>query len=380
MQWVYVMSDSPVQPFPEKLSQTQQALRTLRTRIVHGEFEPGQRLPSFGQLESQLGVGRTVLQQAITMLKDDGFVTSLPRQGLYIAQSPPHLGRYAIVFPCFPDHRQWSGFHGATIAEARRIADEKSQIKFEYYQGVNDERRGGVVLDSLLTEVTAQRLAGVILLPETHDLAAQPDVVASGVPMLMIDGERGMTPRPQICTDIPMLFDRSLAWLGERGRKRIAMVYMADTFPWLTPKHFDNAGTVYHKAWVQRIGRSHPQTVSEVVHLLMDYPKSRRPDGLFIADDNLIQRSLSSLLELNLQVGQDLDVIAHCNWPHPVQSKVPMQRIGFHAGQLLEACLQVFPTIHPEKQDDRVLTIPALFESEVSQMDWKQPAIAVNMV
>ena len=190
LQLVYVMSDSPVQPSPEKLSQTQQALCTLRTRIVRGEFEPGQRLPSFGQLESQLGVGRTVLQQAITMLKDDGFVTSLPRQGLYIAQSPPHLGRYAIVFPCFPDHRQWSGFHGATIAEARRMADEKSQIKFEYYQGVNDERRGGVVLDSLLTEVTAQRLAGLILLPETHDLAAHPDVLASGVPMLMIDGER----------------------------------------------------------------------------------------------------------------------------------------------------------------------------------------------
>ncbi len=372
------MPNSPASQ--EKNSQTRQVLKALRTRIVRGEFEPGQRLPSFGQLESELGAGRTVLQQAIAVLKDDGFVTSQPRQGLYIAKSPPHLGRYAIVFPCFPDHRQWSGFHGATIAEARRISAEQSPVKFEYYQGVNDERRGGVVLDSLLNEVTAQRLAGLVLLPETHDLAAHPDVLASGIPMVMVDGDRGITPRPQICTDIPMLFERGLAWLKKRGRKRIAMVYMADTFPWLTPKHFENVGTIYHKAWVQRIGRSHPQTVSEVVHLLMDYPPSRRPDGLFIADDNLIQRSLASLLELKLKVGKDLDVIAHCNWPHPIQSKVPMQRIGFHAGQLLEACLDVFPTIKPDQQDERVLTVPALFESEVVQMNWKQPAVMVNMV
>jgi biotin operon repressor len=285
---------------PEKLSQSQQVLRVLRKRIVRGEFEPGQRLPSFGKLESELGVGRTVLQQAISTLKDDGFITSQPRQGLYIAQSPPHMGRYAIVFPCLPDHRQWSGFHGATIAQARQIANEQSDIRFEHYRGVNDERRGGVVLESLLTEVRGQRLAGLILLPETHDLAGHPCVMESGIPLIMVDGDRGLTPRPQICLDIPMLLDRSLAWLRQQGRKRIAMVYMADTFPWLTPEHFQRNDTIYRKAWVQRIGRSHPQTVSEVMHLLMDYPPSRRPDGLFIADDNLIQTSIAALLEMGL--------------------------------------------------------------------------------
>lgn len=357
------------------ISQSEKVLQKLRGRIVRGEFMPGSRLPSFGQLESQLQAGRTVVQQAIVALKQEGFVTSLPRKGLYITENPPHLGRYALVFPCLPGHRQWSRFHAAMCCEAKRLAQENPSIHFVHYEGVNDERRGGEVVASLLEQVQVHRLAGVILLPETHDLAENQHVVDSRIPLIIVDGEKGQTRRPQICTDIPMMFERSMGWFKEHKRKRIAMVFMADTFTWLTEKHFAHCDTAYRKAWVQRIGRSHPQTVDAVIELLMDYPAGKRPDGLFIADDNLVEVSLAVLVKLGLQLGRDLDVITHCNWPLPANSALPVQRIGFHAGQLLQTCLQVLEHLRQNGEDDRVLTMPALFESEVEQGDWQQCVI-----
>lgn len=349
------------------ISQTQRVLQILRTRIVRGKYAPGSRLPTFEQLESQLDAGRTVIQIAIAELKTEGFVTSRPRQGLYIAQSPPHLGRYALVFPCFPDHRQWSGFHAAMMQEALRINVQRSATRFELYHGVNDERQGGRVLSTLLNEVQYQRLAGLILLPETHDLALHSVVKESQIPLTIIDGEREKTPRPQICTDIPMMLDCGIGWLRQVGRKRIAMVYMADTFTWLTPDRFELTGITYRKAWLQSIGRSHPQTVEAVIHLLMDYPTNKRPDGLFIADDNLVELSLDALDAIGLQIGKDIDVIAHMNWPSLVKSKHSIQRIGFDSGRILKTCINVLAKPFEDTVDERVLIIPAVLESEMDK-------------
>jgi DNA-binding transcriptional regulator YhcF (GntR family) len=355
----------PDNPTTPRQTQGQQVLQTLRDLVVSGQFEPGSRLPSFGKLEAQLHAGRTVIQQAVESLKHEGFITSIARKGLYVAPCPPHLGRYALVFPCFPSHAQWSRFHDAMLNEARRMTATNPVTHFVFYEGINDERHGGDVLGRLLEQIRLQRLAGLILLPETHDLIDDPRVRQNGIPYVMVDGERGQTPRPQICTDVPMLLERGLECLKNKRRKRIAMLMMADTFAWLTPDHFTRCGVDYRQAWVQRVGRSHPQTVGSIVHLLMDYPARQRPDGLFIADDNLVETASAALVELGLRVGHDLDVVAHCNWPWPVQSVLPMQRIGFHAGQLLQSCLQVLDTVRLRGKDDRILSIPALLESEV---------------
>jgi GntR family transcriptional repressor for pyruvate dehydrogenase complex len=51
----------------------------LRKRIGAGEFGPGQKLPTEGQLTTHFGVSRTVVREAIAALAADGLVQ--PRQG-----------------------------------------------------------------------------------------------------------------------------------------------------------------------------------------------------------------------------------------------------------------------------------------------------------
>ena len=52
--------------------------RALRDAIVHGEFEPGERLLEV-TLANKLGVSRTPVREAIRMLELEGLVVVVPR-------------------------------------------------------------------------------------------------------------------------------------------------------------------------------------------------------------------------------------------------------------------------------------------------------------
>lgn len=58
---------------------------TLRDAIVHGEFEPGERLMEV-TLAKRLGVSRTPVREAIRMLELEGLVVMIPRRGAEVAR------------------------------------------------------------------------------------------------------------------------------------------------------------------------------------------------------------------------------------------------------------------------------------------------------
>lgn len=57
---------------------------TLRNAIVHGEFQPGERLMEV-HLANKLGVSRTPVREAIRMLELEGLVVMIPRRGAEVA-------------------------------------------------------------------------------------------------------------------------------------------------------------------------------------------------------------------------------------------------------------------------------------------------------
>ena len=58
---------------------------TLRNAIVHGEFEPGERLMEV-TLAKRLGVSRTPVREAMRMLELEGLVVMIPRRGAEVAR------------------------------------------------------------------------------------------------------------------------------------------------------------------------------------------------------------------------------------------------------------------------------------------------------
>ena len=69
-------------------SLTDEVFRALEERIRGGAYEPGDRLPTEKQLSSFFGVSRTVVREAISRLKADGFVETRQGAGAFVAVEP----------------------------------------------------------------------------------------------------------------------------------------------------------------------------------------------------------------------------------------------------------------------------------------------------
>ena len=60
----------------------------LRTRILAGEWRPGDRLPSEPELARRRTVSRSSMRAAITVLEEDGFVSRKHGSGTYVTHRP----------------------------------------------------------------------------------------------------------------------------------------------------------------------------------------------------------------------------------------------------------------------------------------------------
>lgn len=64
------------------------AAQALQRRILDGEFAQGETLPPQRELAESLGISRTSLREAISMLEALGLVRSQPGKGVYVTAGP----------------------------------------------------------------------------------------------------------------------------------------------------------------------------------------------------------------------------------------------------------------------------------------------------
>lgn len=60
----------------------------LRQRINSGQYTVGQKLPSSKYIETQAGVSRSVVREAVAQLKAEGILTSRQGVGVFVAEKP----------------------------------------------------------------------------------------------------------------------------------------------------------------------------------------------------------------------------------------------------------------------------------------------------
>gem|GEM_PF-3665965 len=70
-------ADSPL-PVPVQIA------NWFRQAIVEGRFQPGQKLPSNGEIASKAGASCTAVQKAFAMLTREGLVSRKPRRGTFV--------------------------------------------------------------------------------------------------------------------------------------------------------------------------------------------------------------------------------------------------------------------------------------------------------
>jgi GntR family transcriptional regulator len=61
----------------------------IRARIQSGELQPGRKIPSESDLVGEFGVARTTARRAVALLRLEGWITTTPGRGSYVAEHPP---------------------------------------------------------------------------------------------------------------------------------------------------------------------------------------------------------------------------------------------------------------------------------------------------
>lgn len=341
-------------------------VNVLRDQIVQGVLQPGSRLPTRPELQETYDVSQPTIQQAINQLVEEGFLYARGGQGTFVSETPPHLNHYVVVFSHHPQMSTevWSQF-------CRALANEASSLTFGGTRRMSVVYRvaqGTAEYDELLSDVKCHRVAGLILPESPNPIIDSPLVSEPGVPVVAITNEsaKGI---PAVYPDWDNWLTRALDYVAQRGRKRVALLttWMAESLESGSGSFFGEIrkrGLETRPYWIQHIHPSSASWANNVAQLLFNPEQSVRPDALLINDDNLVEHASAGLVMGQVRVSDEVDVVAHCNFPWQPPTVLPLKRLGFSTRELLATCVKIIDDMRAGEEVKPVNLMPAVFEDE----------------
>lgn len=344
----------------------------IRSRVVSGELAPGGRLETRRELSIRFAASFITVQQALDQLAADGFVESRGRGGTFVVANPPHVSHYAIVFPGDPSQQVWTQFFTSLSNEGRRIGRagvrSVSLYYFDYWMKFEQNQSAR----QLIRDMQSHRLAGVIFAAAiTPCLENTPILGFPEIPRVEVSAVSHVPHTPIVAMDLHSLIDRALDALASAGRRRIATMRafeMPGDFEKYLAEGLARRGMVSPGRWQLGTSAATAGWARNITNLLMHAGQAERPDGLFVIDDNLVPHVTAGLIEAGVRVGEDVDVVAHCNFPYPTSSVVPAKRLGYDARTVLAACLRLVDLQRQGHRTPAETHIPAVFEEEVESV------------
>ena len=105
------------------------------------------------------------------------------------------------------------------------------------------------------------------------------------------------------------------------------------------------------------------QNLRTIAHLLFKDPHDR-PDALLLCDSIYTDFTLAGLLNAGISIADDVDVIAHGNYPLACPDTQPIQRLGYSIPQLLEWCIKHLDRPASGPPAPELCLFPPLFAEE----------------
>ena len=339
--------------------------RELRLRIVSGEFGPGKRLPTRSELQQHFGTTKVTVQRAFDDLVEDGFILADGRRGTFVSATPPHLTRYGLVFMGHPDQLDWPPFLESLRQEAAKLAKAGGR-QFPCYYCV-DQHQNSDDYSRLLRELHTQQLAGIVFTYTPEFVAHTRLMETHGVPMVAISD----LPRfeiPVVSIDYSSFFEKALDHLAARGKRRVAALVpemLYEAFSGQFRMGVAQRGLCTKPYWWQPVYLGSPEFARPYAHLMMHPNQAVRPDALIIANDNLTESTLAGLMDAGIRVPDDVEIVAHCNFPVDSLPSAPMQRLGYDVRIVLDTCLQAIDLQRRGEIVPLRTAVPAVMESLV---------------
>lgn len=360
---------APVNSRRRRADKRQRILSALRASIVSGKLGPGERFPTRMDLLKRFDVSTLTLQKALDELADEGFLVARGRSGTFVAEHPPHLSNFGIVFR----HRDgtnapWPRFWHAIVAEAARRA-HAGAVRFSIYYTMDGRRE--TTEYATLDRVARTNLArGLLFCHAPTDLLDSRILDESTMGCVSI----GRIEHPkvsQLLIDTPGFVHRALDWLQKRGRKRVAILTGITTASARELAGFvdgvSRRGMKTHPWWQQALDVRNPAWAKPYAELLGR--SDERPDGLIIGNDNLVEHACAGLAAAGVRVPDAMDVVAHSNFPCSTPSVLPVQRLGYDARDVMDQFLDLVRPTGARRVTRQTRTINPKFETELQHIE-----------
>lgn len=338
---------------------------TIRNGILDGVYTPGQRLPTRTEMARMFDVSMVTVQTALNTLLRDGFVCARTGAGTFVSDRPPHLYNYALISQA---KGKWSRWLRSVHEAANMIqADSDLQIN-EYLTSAEVAMRGDVT--RLCKDVCSHRLSGLIFTSYAafDEITGTPILEQKNIPHVLgtyiPDSDI-----PSVRMDVNGSFiRRAVEYLVSRGRRRIAHLRLVSDLSdrKMIEETLAGTGIELRPYWLQSVygGMMH-ETTPNMITMMMQLQGDKRPDALIIYDDNLIEHATAGLMAAGVRMPQELDVVAHFNFPEPVINTLPMKRLGFDCRVFLHKCIEVLNMQHRGERPPDITAIPSVFEEEL---------------
>lgn len=338
----------------------------LRRDIVEGRLAPGTQIPLRTEIEQEFAASPLTVQKALDQLKEEGFVHSKGRLGTFVKEEPPHLSRYAVIFPAHPfQGQQWRRFWTAISNEILALAAHEDR-DITIYHGV-DGHTDSVDYQNLQNDVCAHRLAGLIFAISPERFLNTPLLDEPGMPRVAITGRTDLSGVQAVALDPHSWIDKALDELAAQGRRRVALIgggayliYQREYFLSALAKR----GMTTQPYWMQILDLAMPETAVACVQLLMHSRGVEPFDSLLVTDDNLVEHATAGILASGARVPEDVSVVAHCNFPWPTPSTIPVKRLGYDARTLMTTCLELVDRGRQGEKTPVVTSVEAVWEHE----------------
>ena len=309
---------------------------SLRNRILAGEFKPGARFPTLKALTAEFGVSHKTVMRVVRALQRGGFVESRGWRGTFVAQRLPFLHQFALVFASsYPAGATLSRAIVALTNAARQVAAEEGwefrSYNLEWFDPASHAQ------SELLTDARRHEIGGAVFF-NFPDLELMRAFAGCDVPFAVvrsdspvIEGElvRKVKGRiTEIVLDDLEFAHKAVEWMRARKRRRVAVLSSRLATADACGTILRAAGIQTRPCWLLETGFQFRQAAS-LVELLLHWPSEDRPDGLIVADDNLVEPACSALAEAGVTLGRELDLVAHTNWPAAAPALPGVCRLGY---------------------------------------------------
>ena len=299
----------------------------IQNKIISGTWQSGDRIMTRVELESKFEASSLTVQRALKKLIDGGFLEAQGRKGTFVAENLPHVCNIALVLP--RDISSTSLFMLAIQKQALEVNERINMRFIPFYVSFNNTLCDDYV--KLVKAIESNELAGIFFATRPFPFENTP-VLDNKLPKVTVSSE----PFKGVKTIGMESFNQlALDYFVEKKCKKLAVICSSNREEFIDNiRNSFNASIELDPNLVLQLNTDMGQVAKQWVKLMMDLPKSKRPDALFVSNDNLTPMVLEGLEEAGIRLEKDVQLVTHSNFP--LSKDIPnVKKIGYNVEALI---------------------------------------------